>query len=76
MMLRERQIPPQPGGPFKLNQKFPPLGDLNIKIAQRAQRLMPSPKGDKKIKALVNSFDASVRLISWALRPSEEENKG
>lgn len=61
MMIRDRQIPPQPGAPFKLNQKFPPLGNLNIKIATKVLPLKPSPKGDKRIKALVNSFDASVR---------------
>lgn len=61
MMLRERLVPPQPGGPFQLNKKFPPLSTLNIKIATKAVPLKPSPRGDRKIKALVNSFDASVR---------------
>ncbi|CAN8104993.1 unnamed protein product [Discula destructiva] len=67
MMIRDRQIPPQPGAPFKLNQKFPPLGDLNIKLATKLLPLKPSPKGDKRIKALVNSFDASGGNVSLAV---------
>lgn len=59
-MLRERAIPPQPGWPFTLNPKFPPLAQHNVKISIKTTALKPSPKGDKKIKLLVNSFDASV----------------
>jgi hypothetical protein len=59
-MLRERAIPPQPGWPFTLNPNFPPLAQHNVKIATKTAALKPSPKGDKKVKILVNSFDASV----------------
>ena len=59
MMLRERQIPPQPGCPFKVNRNFP---ESSIKIAMKPSKLLPSPNGDKKVKVLVNSFDASVYL--------------
>jgi iterative type I PKS product template protein len=68
MMLRERQVPPQPGAPFTLNHKFPPLSDINIKIATKPGALKPSPRGDKKIKALVNSFDASGGNVTLAVQ--------
>lgn len=63
-MLRERAIPSQPGWPFTLNPNFPPLAQHNVKISTKASPLKPSPKGDKKIKLLVNSFDASVRRMT------------
>lgn len=59
-MLRERAIPPQPGWPFTINPNFPPLAQHNVKISTKITPLKPSPKGDKKVKMLVNSFDASV----------------
>lgn len=62
-MLRERAIPPQPGWPFTLNPNFPPLAQHNVKISTKTTTLKPSPKGDKKIKLLVNSFDASVSIM-------------
>lgn len=68
MMLRERQVPPQPGAPFTLNRKFPPLSDLNMKIATKLGSLNPSPRGDKKIKAIVNSFDASGGNVALAVQ--------
>lgn len=68
MMLRERQVPPQQGAPFTLNRKFPPLSDLNMRIATKLGALNPSPRGDKKIKAIVNSFDASGGNVALAVQ--------
>ncbi|KAK7700140.1 putative PKS/NRPS-like protein biosynthetic cluster [Diaporthe eres] len=62
LMLRERAIPPQPGWPFTLNPTFPPLAKHNVRISTKTTSLKPSPKGDKKIKMLVNSFDASSTI--------------
>ncbi|KAI1307858.1 putative polyketide synthase [Xylaria venustula] len=59
LMMRDRVIPPQPGWPFKLNEHFPPLDKLNVKIATKKMDLKPSSLGDKKLKILLNSFDAS-----------------
>ncbi|OLN87390.1 Conidial yellow pigment biosynthesis polyketide synthase 5 [Colletotrichum chlorophyti] len=59
LMLRDKVIPGQPGWPFKINHRFPPLEPLNVRIATQHYPLKPSPKGDKKIKLLLNSFDAS-----------------
>lgn len=60
LMLRERTIPPQPGWPFKINKKFPPLAQSNVRIPTKPTSLQASSKGGKQIKVLVNSFDASV----------------
>lgn len=60
MMLRHRQIPPQPGWPFELNKKFPELARSNVRIATRITPLVASSKGNGKIKVAINSFDASV----------------
>ncbi|KAK5991366.1 Non-reducing polyketide synthase PKS16 [Cladobotryum mycophilum] len=67
MMLRERQIPPQPNWPFKLNQNFPPLAQLNVNISTKTGPLRPSPNSDKRVKMLVNSFDASGGNVSLAI---------
>ena len=60
MMLRERIAPPQPGWPFTLNHNFPKLDKLNIAIpAKQKQELRASPRGDGKVRVLLNSLDAS-----------------
>ncbi|GKT55148.1 polyketide synthase [Colletotrichum tofieldiae] len=59
LMMRDKVIPGQPGWPFKVNHRFPPLDPLNVRIATTHFPLKPSPKGDKKIKVMLNSFDAS-----------------
>ena len=64
MMLREGFIPPQPGMPFKINHKFPPLDKIHVKIADGNLTFKAPPKGDGKRRLLLNNFDASVRLDS------------
>jgi iterative type I PKS product template protein len=59
LMLRDRVIPAQPGWPFKINHRFPALEPCHVRIATQLNTLKPSPKGNKKIKIMVNSFDAS-----------------
>ena len=60
MMLRERSIPPQPGMPFKVNHKYPPLSKMHVKIADRCIPFEPPLGGDRKRRLLLNNFDASV----------------
>lgn len=73
MMLRDREIPPQPDAPFKINRNFPPLGKLNVHIAGKNMKLRPRPDGDGKVRVLLNSFDASggntALLVEDAPRP-------
>lgn len=59
LMLRDKVIPAQPGWPFKINHRFPPLDPRHVHLATQIKTLKPSPKGDKKIKMMINSFDAS-----------------
>jgi acyl transferase domain-containing protein len=60
MVMRERKVPPQPGIPFKLNRKLPPINKLHVQIAGKNTALKPTQAKDGKFKAMVNSFDASV----------------
>ncbi|KAK3297920.1 beta-ketoacyl synthase [Chaetomium fimeti] len=80
MMLRDHQIPPQPGWPFKLNHKFPDLAKSNISIPTKPTALVPSPKSGGKVKLIVNSFDASGGNVSIALeeapKPSAKTTDG
>ncbi|MCJ1396229.1 hypothetical protein MMC18_009118 [Xylographa bjoerkii] len=59
LMLRENVIPPQPGVPFAVNHKFPPLEKMNVRIADRLLDFKARPKGDGKRKVLLNNFDAA-----------------
>ncbi|KAL2147441.1 hypothetical protein VTI28DRAFT_9340 [Corynascus sepedonium] len=72
MMLRHRQIPPQPGWPFELNKKFPELARSNVRIATRITPLLASSKGNGKIKVAINSFDASGGNVSIALEEAPQ----
>ena len=65
MMLREDSIPPQPGTPFVINHKYPPLSKMNVQIADRCIPFKPPLGGDGKRRLLLNSFDASV---GWTYR--------
>ena len=59
MMLQKSTIPPQPGMPFKLNHKFPPLDKMNVIIPAKNMPFAAS-KNSTKRRLLVNNFDASV----------------
>lgn len=68
MMLKHGQIQPQPGGPFKINSRFPRLNKCKIRIALNRPQLHVSPRSaDKGVAMLMNSFDASGRICSLAL---------
>lgn len=64
MMLRNNSIPPQPGAPFHMNRKFPPLQKMNVKIPRTCIGLKPAPGSDGKRKLLLNNFDASVSSVT------------
>lgn len=59
MMLKTQLIPPQVGASEPLNPAFPPLDDINVRIAGEVATLKPSPNGNGKNKILVNNFDAA-----------------
>jgi acyl transferase domain-containing protein len=66
MMLRTHKIPPQPGMPFKLNPLFPDLLSKNVYIASKGMTLRPKKTG-APLRVFVNSFDASVSILSTRL---------
>ncbi|WQF90281.1 Putative Acyl transferase domain superfamily, phosphopantetheine binding ACP domain, thiolase [Colletotrichum destructivum] len=74
LMFRHKIIPGQPGWPFKINHRFPPLGPLNIRIATAPVTLKPSPKGDKRVKVMLNSFDASGGESCLAIEEAPPHN--
>ena len=61
LMLRERRIPPQPGMPFKVNHKFPPLEKMHMRIPGESRPFDARSK-DGKRRIFLNNFDAAVRV--------------
>ena len=68
MILDKNLIPPQPGMPFRINRKFPPLEKLSVVIPAQNVPFEKSAKIDAKRRLLINSFDASVSRKVTALR--------
>lgn len=58
MMLQKKAIPPQAGMPHALNQKFPPLSDINVVIPSNLDEFTKKPNVPRRI--LLNNFDAAV----------------
>ncbi|GME34196.1 hypothetical protein MMC08_005264 [Neofusicoccum parvum] len=60
MVLRDGEVPPQPGLPsVPLNPAFPPLHNMNVRVADRRMQLRAPATGDGKRRLLVNNFDAA-----------------
>ncbi|KAL2831415.1 hypothetical protein BDW59DRAFT_157843 [Aspergillus cavernicola] len=59
MALQKRTIPPQPGAPFKINRNFPPLKEMNVRIADDKIEFHKPLGGNGKRKVMVNNFDAA-----------------
>ncbi|KAK0739379.1 hypothetical protein B0T21DRAFT_285107 [Apiosordaria backusii] len=59
MILRNNMIPPHVGIKGKINQKLPPLADMNTHISFGKTPFLPRPGGDGKRKILINNFDAA-----------------
>jgi len=62
MMMRKNLIPPHVGIKGRVNQKFPPLNQLNVHIAGSKTAFEAHPGGDGKRRVMVNNFDAAVGL--------------
>jgi len=58
-MLRKNTIPPHVGIKGRINEKLPPLADLNTHISFGKTPFLPRSSGDGKRKILVNNFDAA-----------------
>ncbi|KAK4176239.1 hypothetical protein QBC36DRAFT_352777 [Triangularia setosa] len=59
MMLRKNIIPPHVGIRGRINQRLPPLADMNTHISFGKTPFLPRPGGDGKRKILINNFDAA-----------------
>ncbi|KAI9876882.1 MAG: hypothetical protein M1830_005404, partial [Pleopsidium flavum] len=59
MMMRKNLIPPHVGIKGRINQKFLPLNQLNIRIAGSKTAFVAHPGGDGKRRVMVNNFDAA-----------------
>lgn len=67
MMLRKNMIPPHVGIKGRINEKLPPLKDLNTHISFGKTPFLPRPNGDGKRRILVNNFDAAGGNTSMLL---------
>ncbi|KGO38588.1 Acyl transferase/acyl hydrolase/lysophospholipase [Penicillium expansum] len=59
MMLRKNMIPPHIGIKGRINQKLPPLAELNTHISFEKTPFLPRADGDGKRRILINNFDAA-----------------
>lgn len=59
MMFRKNLIPPHVGIKGRINQKLPPLAELNTHISFGKTPFLPRPGGDGKRRILINNFDAA-----------------
>lgn len=67
MMLRKNMIPPHIGIKGRINQKLPPLKELNTHISFGKTPFLPRPDGDGKRRILINNFDAAGGNTSMLL---------
>ncbi|KAK4669877.1 Type I Iterative PKS [Podospora pseudopauciseta] len=59
LMLSKNMIPPHIGIKGRINEKLPPLADMNTRISFGKTPFRPRPGGDGKRKILINNFDAA-----------------
>ncbi|KAK1760384.1 acyl transferase acyl hydrolase lysophospholipase [Echria macrotheca] len=57
MVMRENMIPPHVGIKGRINQKLPPLAELNTHIAFNKTPFLP--RANRKRRILINNFDAA-----------------
>ena len=78
MMMRKNAIPPHVGIKGRINHKFPPLDEINVRIDRTLAAFKARAKGDGKRRVLLNNFNATVsailrsRLAARKLRVSEQ----
>ena len=62
MMMRKNAIPPHVGIKGRINQKFPPLDDVNVRIDRALAPFEARIGGDGKRRILLNNFNATVNI--------------
>lgn len=61
--MRKNAIPPHVGIKGRINQKFPPLNEINVRIDRALNTFRAHARGDGKRRILLNNFNATVSLI-------------
>lgn len=66
-MMRKNAIPPHVGIKGRINQKFPPLDEVNVRIDRALTAFKAHARGDGKRRVLLNNFNATVNNLpeSW-----------
>ena len=60
MMMRKNAIPPHVGIKGRINEKFPPLDKINVRINRTMTPFVARAGGDGKRRVLLNNFNATV----------------
>lgn len=63
MMMRKNAIPPHVGIKGRINHKFPPLDEINVRIDREVSVFKAHARGDGRRRVLLNNFNATVSLI-------------
>ena len=64
MMMRKNAIPPHVGIKGRINQKFPPLDEINVRIDLALTAFKAHARSDGKRRVLLNNFNATVGIFS------------
>ena len=64
MMMRKNAIPPHVGIKGRINEKFPPLDKINVRINRTMTPFVAQAGGDGKRRVLLNNFNATVSYAS------------
>lgn len=65
-MMRKNAIPPHVGIKSRINDKFPPLEQVNVRIDRALSPFEPQTGADGKRRVLLNNFNATVSTITLA----------
>lgn len=77
LMMRKNAIPPHVGIKGRINQKFPPLDEVNVRIDRALTAFKAHARGDGKRRVLLNNFNATGGNTSLVLEdPPETFTKG
>ena len=66
--MRKNAIPPHVGIKGRINEKFPPLDKINVRINRTMTPFIARAGGDGKRRVLLNNFNATV---SYAQEPKK-----
>ena len=70
LMMRKNAIPPHVGIKGRINEKFPPLRDVNVCIDHSLSSFSAQVGKDNKRRVLLNNFNATVSSDIFSLEHS------